>query len=40
MAEKKLDSIKLSILREVADLEDVPAGAYSIRVDGLQQCGW
>lgn len=34
MAEKKLDSIKLNILREVADLEGVPAGAYSIRVDG------
>ena len=35
MAEKKkLDSIKLNLLREVADLEDVPVGAYSIRVDG------
>ena len=34
MAEKKLDSIKLNILREVADLEGVPTGAYSIRVDG------
>ena len=34
MAEKKLDSIKLNLLREVADLETVPAGAYSIRVDG------
>ena len=34
MSEKKLDSIKLNILREVADLEGVPAGAYSIRVDG------
>ena len=34
MAEKKLDSIRLNILREVADLEGVPTGAYSIRVDG------
>lgn len=34
MAEKKLDSLKLNILREVADLEGVPTGAYSIRVDG------
>ena len=34
MAEKKLDSIKLNILRQVADLETVPTGAYSIRVDG------
>ena len=34
MAENKLDSIRLNILREVADLEGVPAGAYSIRVDG------
>ena len=34
MAEKKLDSIKINLLREVADLETVPAGAYSIRVDG------
>ena len=34
MAEKKLDSMRLNILREVADLEGVPAGAYSIRVDG------
>ena len=34
MAEKKLDSMRLNILREVADLEDVPTGAYSIRVDG------
>ena len=34
MAEKKLDSLRLNILREVADLEGVPAGAYSIRVDG------
>ena len=34
MAEKKLDSIKLNILREVADLEGVPQGAYSLRVDG------
>ena len=34
MAEKKLDSIKLNLLREVADLEGVPQGAYSIRVDG------
>ncbi|MBR3879689.1 MAG: SufD family Fe-S cluster assembly protein [Clostridia bacterium] len=34
MAEKKLDSLKLNLLREVADLEGVPRGAYSIRVDG------
>jgi Fe-S cluster assembly scaffold protein SufB len=34
MAEKKLDSLKLNMLREVADLEGIPAGAYSIRVDG------
>ncbi len=34
MAEKKLDSIKLNLLREVADLEGVPQGAYSLRVDG------
>ncbi len=34
MAEKKLDSIKLNLLREVADLEGVPQGAYSIRVNG------
>ena len=34
MSEKKLDSIKLNLLREVADLEGVPAGAYSLRVDG------
>ena len=34
MAEKKLDSIKLNLLREVADLESVPAGAYSLRIDG------
>lgn len=34
MAEKKLDSIKLNLLRQVADLEEVPAGAYSLRVDG------
>ena len=34
MAEKKLDSIKLNLLRQVADLETVPTGAYSIRIDG------
>ena len=34
MADKKLDSLKLNMLREVADLEGVPQGAYSIRVDG------
>ena len=34
MAEKKLDSLKLNMLREVADLEGIPTGAYSIRVDG------
>ena len=35
MAEKKkLDSIQLNLLREVADLHDVPEGAYSLRVDG------
>ena len=35
MAEKKkLDSIHLNLLREVADLHGVPEGAYSLRVDG------
>ena len=34
MAEKQLDSIKLNILREVAELEGIPQGAYSLRVDG------
>ena len=34
MSEKKLDSIKINLLREVADLEDVPQGAYSLRVNG------
>ena len=34
MAEIQLDSIKLNMLREVADLEGVPKGAYSLRVDG------
>ena len=34
MAERQLDSIKLNILREVADLEGVPKGAYSLRGDG------
>lgn len=34
MAEKKLDSLKLNLLREVADLEGVPQGAYSLRIDG------
>lgn len=34
MADKKLDNLRLNILREVADLEGVPTGAYSIRVDG------
>ena len=35
MAEKKkLDSIQLNLLREVADLHGVPEGAYSLRVDG------
>lgn len=34
MDDKKLDSLRLNILREVADLEGVPTGAYSIRVDG------
>ncbi len=31
---KELDSIKLNLLREVADLEGVPQGAYSLRIDG------
>lgn len=34
MAEKKLDSVKLNLLRQVADLEGIPQGAYSLRVDG------
>ena len=34
MSEKKLDSIKINLLREVADLEEVPQGAYSLRVNG------
>ena len=34
MAEKKLDSLKINLLREVADLEDIPQGAYSLRVNG------
>ena len=34
MSEKKLDNLRLNILREVADLEGVPTGAYSLRVDG------
>ena len=34
MADRKLDSLKLNLLREVTDLEEVPQGAYSIRVDG------
>ena len=38
MADKKLDSLKLNMLREVADLEGVPQGAYSIRVDGEGIC--
>ena len=34
MAEKKLDKIKLEMLKQVADLHDSPEGAYSLRVDG------
>lgn len=34
MSEKKLDSIQLNLLREVAGLHEVPEGAYSLRVDG------
>ena len=34
MAEKKLDKIKLEMLKQVADLHDIPEGAYSLRVDG------
>jgi Fe-S cluster assembly scaffold protein SufB len=35
MAEKKkLDSIQLNLLRQVADLHEVPEGAYSLRIDG------
>ena len=34
MAEKKLDKIKLEMLRQVADLHEIPEGAYSLRVDG------
>ncbi len=35
MAEKKkLDEFQLNLLREVADLHEVPEGAYSLRVDG------
>ncbi|MBQ4090845.1 MAG: SufD family Fe-S cluster assembly protein [Clostridia bacterium] len=31
---KKLDELQLNLLREVADLHEVPEGAYSLRVDG------
>lgn len=34
MPEKKLDSIQLNLLREVAGLHEIPEGAYSLRVDG------
>ena len=35
MAEKKkLDELQLNLLREVADLHDIPEGAYSLRVNG------
>ena len=34
MAEKQLDKIKLEMLRQVADLHEIPEGAYSLRVDG------
>ena len=30
----QLDSIQKTLLREVADLHEIPAGAYSLRVDG------
>ncbi len=34
MSDKKLDSIQLNLIREVAGLHKVPEGAYSLRVDG------
>ncbi len=34
MAEKQLDKIKLQMLSQVADLHEIPEGAYSLRVDG------
>ena len=34
MAEKQLDKIKLEMLKQVADLHEIPEGAYSLRVDG------
>ena len=34
MTDKKLDSIQLNLIREVAGLHKVPEGAYSLRVDG------
>ena len=30
----ELDSIKKNLLEQVADIHEVPAGAYSLRVDG------
>lgn len=34
MAVKELDKIKIEMLKQVADLHDIPEGAYSLRVDG------
>lgn len=34
MANKELDKIKIEMLKQVADLHDIPEGAYSLRVDG------
>ena len=30
----ELDSIKQNLLSQIADIHEVPAGAYSLRVDG------
>lgn len=34
MAVKELDKIKVEMLKQVADLHEIPEGAYSLRVDG------
>ena len=34
MAVKELDKIKIEMLKQVADLHEIPEGAYSLRVDG------
>ena len=31
---RELDGIKKNLLEQVADIHEVPAGAYSLRVDG------